>query len=89
MSTRTLTTNCFGIVVTINENGVGEIVSDLYDHDLHDGKRPDPARENRLDHAFDAIESIVLAHALAGIDILTPAYLEGIETAVEAATNNA
>ena len=35
----------------------------------------------------NAIESLVLAHACAGIDIESPAYIEGIETAVEAASN--
>ena len=35
----------------------------------------------------NAIESLVLAHACAGIDIESPAYIEGIETAVEAVAN--
>ncbi len=30
------------------------------------------------------IESIILAHACAGIDITDPAYIKGIETVVEA-----
>jgi hypothetical protein len=30
-------------------------------------------------------ESIVLGHAVAGVDVSCPAYLQGIETAVEAA----
>lgn len=38
--------------------------------------------------AINAIEAMVLAHAIAGIDIETPAYLEGIETTVEAAFNH-
>lgn len=33
---------------------------------------------------MDVIESMVLAHAVAGIDIMSPAYIEGIETAVDA-----
>jgi len=37
---------------------------------------------------FDGIESMILAHAIAGVDIESPAYLEGIETAVEAVSNN-
>jgi hypothetical protein len=37
---------------------------------------------------IDAIESLILAHACAGIDIESPAYIEGIETAVEACSNN-
>lgn len=38
--------------------------------------------------AIDALESLILAHACAGIDITSPAYLEGIETAVDAIVNN-
>ena len=36
---------------------------------------------------IDAIESLILAHAVAGIDITTPAYIEGIETAIDAIIN--
>ena len=36
------------------------------------------------DEVVDGIESMILAHAIAGIDIESPAYIEGIETAVEA-----
>lgn len=38
--------------------------------------------------AIDAIESLILAHACAGVDIESPEYIEGIQTAVEAAANN-
>ena len=34
----------------------------------------------------NGIESVILAHACAGIDIESPAYLEGIETAINAIT---
>lgn len=37
--------------------------------------------------AMDAIESLVLAHACAGVDVASPDYVEGIETAVEACMN--
>jgi hypothetical protein len=37
---------------------------------------------------IDAILSLILAHACAGIDIESPAYLEGIETAFDALVNN-
>jgi hypothetical protein len=33
---------------------------------------------------MDAIESLVLAHACAGIDVKSLSYVEGIETAVDA-----
>ena len=37
--------------------------------------------------AIDALESIILGHAVAGVGIESPAYIEGIETAVLALTN--
>ena len=40
------------------------------------------------DSAFDGMESLILAHACAGIDVESPAYLEGIEVAVEAIGNS-
>ena len=36
---------------------------------------------------MDAIESLILAHACAGVDIADLAYVEGIETAVDACYN--
>lgn len=36
----------------------------------------------------DSIESVILAHACAGIDVTAPAYLEGIETAIQAIADN-
>ena len=39
------------------------------------------------DGAMNAIESIILAHACAGIDIESPRYVEGIVTAVNACDN--
>ena len=36
----------------------------------------------------DGLESLILAHACAGVDVESPAYVEGIETAVEAITNH-
>lgn len=35
--------------------------------------------------ALDAIESLILAHAVAGMDVEAPAYIQGIETAVQRA----
>ena len=36
----------------------------------------------------DAIESLILAHACAGIDVTSPAYLEGVNTALDAISND-
>jgi hypothetical protein len=42
----------------------------------------------KYDAAMHAIESLILAHTVAGVDVLSPDYLEGIETAVEACGNH-
>ena len=38
--------------------------------------------------AMETLESMILAHAVAGINVESPAYIEGINTAVEACANH-
>lgn len=81
MAIETLTLSVFGITIKHNTNNrfSGEISSYL--------------RDGVEDHevealaALDAIESLILAHFCAGVDIQNNAYLEGIEVAVEAIHN--
>ena len=40
------------------------------------------------DDALDAIESLLLAHACCGVDVTSPAYISGLNTALEAITNH-
>lgn len=47
----------------------------------------DPEAEES-DPAIDAIESLILAHACAGVDVESDSYVEGINTALEAIDNN-
>jgi len=75
-------TNCYHIEVTIDENGRGSITSELHD------KAVETPMSQLFNAAMDAVESMVLAHACAGVDITAPAYIEGIETAVEAMANH-
>lgn len=67
----------FGIVVSLTGDGGGAIASSLKEGDL------------AYDATVDGIESMILAHAIAGIDITSPGYLQGIETAVIGAANAA
>lgn len=67
----------FGIDL-MRKGGCGSIHSDLHE--------PNESPEAKM--CFDTLESLILAHFVAGVDVATPAYLEGIETAVEAVTNN-
>jgi hypothetical protein len=78
---KVIETGVYGIKVTVYEDGVcGQIVSEL--HDCADDSSVE------YNAAIDGLESLILAHACAGIDIASPAYLEGIEAAVEAIANN-
>ncbi|MFH1265215.1 MAG: hypothetical protein ABIK89_05765, partial [Planctomycetota bacterium] len=61
--------------------GSGSIVSDL--------RGPEAAANRQYNAAIDGLESLILAHACAGVDVESPAYVEGIETAVDAVANHA
>lgn len=85
--TREIRLPCFGITIRLDrENdqttpGCGCISSEL--------KEPATDGAALLFHAaIDGIEALILAHACAGIDVTAPAYVEGIETAVEAAAHH-
>lgn len=52
-------------------------------------KIEDPTDEGdeSWNQSIDMLESLILAHYVAGIDVSADAYLQGIRTAVEAASN--
>ena len=83
---RVITLDAYQIKVTINGDG-GSISSKM--HEEEDGERVADDDNNRdYNRCIDGVESLILGHACAGVDIQCPAYLEGIETAVQAAANN-
>ena len=83
---RTIRLPCFGITVTlVRENdastpGSGSITSDLC--------ATGTTAKRQFNAAIGGLESLILAHACAGVDVQSPAYIEGIETAVEAVANH-
>ena len=79
MRVRVIELPVFGILINLMDGGKGGGISSL----LHEEDAPD-----EYNAAIDAVESLVLAHACAGVDVESPAYLEGIETAVQAIANN-
>ena len=86
-SLRTIHLPCFGITVRIGRKntaktpGAGTIASKL--------KGPEKtAAEWLCNAAINGLEALILAHACAGVNIESPAYVEGIETAVEATTTH-
>ena len=68
---------CFGI--TINQQGKACAISS----DLHN----DASDDDFYNAAIDGVESLILAHHFAGIDVTTPEYVEGVESAVLAISN--
>lgn len=53
-----------------------------------DYESSDPDLDNLFNSMMDALESVLLAHACAGIDVTSHAYIEGLETAINACANN-
>lgn len=72
----------FGLTVTFdpcNKSGAS-LVSSM--------REPYVAEHKFFNSAVDVLESLILAHFCAGVDILTPAYLQGIEDSYHAVCNN-
>ena len=64
---------CYNMVVYLPGDGAGFMSSNL---------KKDMTNKTSIDK-MTALESMIVSHARAGIDIDSPAYIEGIETAVE------
>lgn len=78
---------CFGIRIRLargndrDKHSCGTISSDL----------KQPARDDDgglFNAAIDGLESLILAHACAGVDVESAAYVDGVQTAFEAIANN-
>lgn len=74
---RIITLPVHGMEVTLTGDGSGSVVSDLL-QDPRYGSDP----EWRA--GVNAIENLVLAHALAGINVGSPIYVKGVELVVQA-----
>jgi len=74
---KTIELRIFGIVVALDPHSGGAITDELHEEG-----------EDNYNYAMDGITSMILAHACAGVDIESPAYLKGIEDAVYACENN-
>jgi hypothetical protein len=87
---------CYGIKIEIGKDGCGILLSTgLHEDYISDDTGIDAmdineenARISIYNAMMDAIESLILGHAIAGVDVTTPAYLEGIESAIEGINNN-
>lgn len=77
---KTFDLGIYNIVVTVDENNIGEITSSLL-------KVDDCDNIDEYVAAINAIESIILAHACAGINIVSKEYINGVQTSLDAITN--
>ena len=77
--------DCFLMKIWVYTDGAAAIESDLK-------FSPDETERDvtlqRYNTAIDAIESLVLGHAAAGVNICARGYLVGLETAIEAIGNH-
>ena len=71
------------IRVTTDGQGSGSIESE----GLRDGDSGNEGGDVEYLAAIDGIESLILAHACAGIDIKAKNYVEALETALDAISN--
>lgn len=83
----------YGIIVTVvpvtvvpgGSKNSASITSELKKHLIGD----EPTDYDlELEGAINAFESLILAHACAGIDVASPAYTEGLRSSLEAITNH-
>jgi len=81
---KTITLKKFGIKITLLGNKQGELVGGL---DNQFGELTDNKHGNYLLGAKDALESLILGHACAGVDVASKEYQEGILTALNAIEN--
>ena len=95
---KTIEIDEFGITIALTGDGGASITSDLKESGIcycgvldclkHDDDEDDVEDRESFNNAMDGLESIILAHAVAGIDVTSPDYIEGIETAVQSCGSN-
>jgi CheY-specific phosphatase CheX len=73
-----------GIVIELTGDGAGHITDTMHEeiHPMEDAD--EQLSKEAFNNMLDAITSLILGHACAGVDVETPEYIEGIETALGA-----
>jgi hypothetical protein len=62
-----------------------DLPDDFYDDDEGDGEREDVG--NQYEAAINAVESLTLAHAIAGVDVSSAAYVAGLGETLQKISN--
>ena len=80
-----------GITVHVRPDGSGRISSNLKaalphrDEFEHANDYRNELRSIQdFNHQIDAVESVIVAHACSNVDVDSPEYIKGIETALDA-----
>jgi hypothetical protein len=90
---QTIRLPCYGIELELEYNENHELGGTITMGELDPVEFATEAAENDYEKrseiraALDMLSSVILAHAVAGIDVDSPAYVQGIETAAENMTN--
>jgi hypothetical protein len=69
------------MTILLEPSGMGSVISDL-------SRDPAYLGNKQWGAAVDALESLVLAHACAGINVASPLYVDGLRTAIDAIQNH-
>ncbi len=74
---------CFGIVITFehDDKECAQIKSTMKDH-------PETEENKAFNSGVEAIETMILEHFIVGIDVSSPEYLVGIESAFNSLSHN-
>lgn len=83
---KTIKLPIYDIVVETDGKGSGTIASALKDENVLASNEPDPDTL-AYNAAMDAVESMILSCACAGLDIKAPAFITAIQTTVDAVGN--
>lgn len=80
----------YDIVLNIdgNRGGIASSLCDVEREPNHGFCDCPDCLEELHEAAMNAIESLILAHAIGGVDVESPAYIKGIQTAVDAIYNH-
>lgn len=83
MHTQVITLPIGNIIITIERDEEMKPTSGTITHDLVDDDE-----DTEFNAAMDGITSMVLAHAMADVDVQSAGYLEGLDTAISACESN-
>lgn len=82
MKSKTIDLGVHDIVVELFSNGTGTITSNL-----KVGDESEDEQDVEYLAAIDGVESLILAHAMAGVKVNSKSYITGLEVTLETIAN--